>query len=220
VKRVVAILLLVLISRAHASAEQLPIRTYTTADGLARDSVHKIVSVPLGYLWFCTADGLSRFDGYEFVNYTVAQGLPHRVVYDLLITAGGDYWLATAAGLVHFNPRATTPDAKFETYVSSQRSGSELIATLYQDSAGTIWLGTDNGLHALRQSGGDWQIEYVSLGEKTDQRERSKRVAAFSSQTAQSSARRKTRPAVRLAAATLRQAPTSSRPSTIPRPSA
>ena len=169
-KRVVAILLLVLISSAPASAEQLPIRTYTTADGLARDSVHKIVSDPLGYLWFCTSDGLSRFDGYEFVNYSVAQGLPHRVVYDLLITAGGDYWLATAAGVVHFNPRATTPDAKFKTYVSTQRSGSELVATLYQDSSGTIWLGTDNGLHTLRQSGGDWQMEYVSLGEKEDQR--------------------------------------------------
>jgi hypothetical protein len=36
VKRVVGILLLVLISCAQGRAEQLPIRTYTTADGLAR----------------------------------------------------------------------------------------------------------------------------------------------------------------------------------------
>ena len=73
-KRVVAIFILVLISSAQLRAEQLPIRTYTTADGLARDSIHRIVSDPLGYLWFCTSDGLSRFDGYEFVNYSVAQG--------------------------------------------------------------------------------------------------------------------------------------------------
>jgi len=61
VKRVVAIFVLLLISGAQLRAEQLPIRTYTTADGLARDSIHRIVSDPLGYLWFCTSDGLSRF---------------------------------------------------------------------------------------------------------------------------------------------------------------
>lgn len=51
-------------------------------------------------------DGLSRFDGYEFVNYSVAQGLPHRVVFDLLITRSGDYWVVTSAGVAHFNPLA------------------------------------------------------------------------------------------------------------------
>jgi ligand-binding sensor domain-containing protein len=170
VKRVVAIFLLVLIPGAQLRAEQLPIRTYTTADGLARDSIHKIISDPLGYLWFCTSDGLSRFDGYEFVNYSVAQSLPHRVVYDLLITNSGDYWVATSAGLAHFNPFTTTPESKFKTYVPAQRRGSESITSLYQDSSGTIWLGTDNGLHTLRQSGSDWQLEYVSLGEKQNAR--------------------------------------------------
>ena len=50
---------------ARNRAEQLPIRTYTTADGLPRDRVYKIVPDPRGFLWFCTYDGLSRFDGYE-----------------------------------------------------------------------------------------------------------------------------------------------------------
>ncbi|HEV8168903.1 MAG TPA: hypothetical protein VGP59_06130, partial [Pyrinomonadaceae bacterium] len=85
-KRAFAIAILILVSSARSGAEQLPIRTYTTADGLARDRINKIVSDPRGYLWFCTSDGLSRFDGYEFVNYTTAHGLPHRQVFDLLIT--------------------------------------------------------------------------------------------------------------------------------------
>ena len=170
VKRVVAIILLVLISCAQCRAEQLPIRTYTTADGLARDSIHKIVSDPLGYLWFCTSDGLSRFDGYEFVNYTVAQGLPHRVVYDLLIATSGDYWVATPGGLARFNPHAVTSESKFKTYIPKQRPGSESITSLYQDSSGKIWVGTDNGLYSLRRNGDDWQLDYVSLSENEDQR--------------------------------------------------
>jgi ligand-binding sensor domain-containing protein len=78
VKRVPAIVVLALIPFAHSRAEKLPIRTYTTADGLPRDSIHKIVPDPRSYLWFCTSDGLSRFDGYEFVNYSTAHELRGR----------------------------------------------------------------------------------------------------------------------------------------------
>src|SRR5215216_4597816 len=118
----ITLLVALLFGVAPGKAEQLPIRTYTTADGLARDGIYKIVSDPRGFLWFCTYDGLSRFDGYEFVNYSVAQGLPHRLVSDLLITRSGEYWVATSAGVAHFNPVAATPDAKFKTYVPKNGS--------------------------------------------------------------------------------------------------
>ena len=164
-KRAIAIFVLVLISCAQSRAEQLPIRTYTTADGLPRDGVYKIVRDPRGFLWFCTYDGLSRFDGYEFVNYGVAQGLPHRLVSDLLITRSGDYWVATSAGVARFNPLASTSESKFKTYLPTGRSDAEVILGLYEDSSANIWVGTGNGLHRMRQSGNDWQMEYVSLGE-------------------------------------------------------
>src|SRR6266700_1356014 len=91
---------------SRAQAEQLTIRTYTTADGLVRDQINRIVQDSRGFLWFCTAEGLSRFDGYTFTNYTTDQGLPHRNVTDLLETRTGEYWIATNGGLVRFNPKA------------------------------------------------------------------------------------------------------------------
>ena len=161
--------LLTLLPLAHA--EQLPIKIYTTADGLPRDRVYKIVADPRGFLWFCTNEGLSRFDGYEFTNYSIANGLPHRVVNDLLITRAGDYWVATDNGVARFNPLATTQNSKFKAYGSSSgRPGSEIIDDLYEDSGGTIWATTTNGLHRLREVTGNWQLEYVSLGEKIDDR--------------------------------------------------
>jgi hypothetical protein len=33
-----------------------------------------------GFLWFCTVDGISRFDGYGFTNFTIYDGLPDRHV--------------------------------------------------------------------------------------------------------------------------------------------
>ena len=152
-------------------AEQLPVRIYTTADGLPRDRVYEIVSDARGFIWFCTNDGLSRFDGYEFTNYGIAHGLPHRVVNDLLITKRGEYWLATDSGVARFNPNATTPNAKFQVNNSSSgRPGSEVVDSVYEDHEGTIWVATTNGLHRVRESSGSFQLEYVSIGEKSAER--------------------------------------------------
>src|SRR5215212_52421 len=88
------------------TAEQLPVRAYTTADGLASDDVRRVFQDSQGFLWFCTNEGLSRFDGYEFTNYGAAQGLPHHVVTDIVETPGGEYWIATLAGLAKYDPSA------------------------------------------------------------------------------------------------------------------
>ena len=165
----IAILTLLLLGLSRTKAEQLPIRTYTTADGLARDRVYKIVDDPRGFLWFCTYDGISRFDGYEFVNYSVADGLPHPVVYDLLIPRQGDYWVATSGGIARFNPFASTSATKFKPYVPTTRSGSEIVLDLFEDSAGTIWAGTGSGLFRLRDKAGDVQFEYVNIGEQPEE---------------------------------------------------
>src|SRR6266567_2778635 len=75
----------------NARAERLPIKTYTTADGLAHNDVNRIVRDSRGFLWFCTFEGLSRFDGYTFTTLGAAQGLPSQVVNDLLETRDGQY---------------------------------------------------------------------------------------------------------------------------------
>src|ERR1044071_7453321 len=67
-----------------ARAERPPFKIYTTGEGLAHDSVNKIVRDSRGFLWFCTAEGLSRFDGSKFKNYTQDDGLPHRSINDFL----------------------------------------------------------------------------------------------------------------------------------------
>src|ERR1051326_3642217 len=81
-----------LLRSGRVLGEQLPLKIYTTADGLARDQINRIVRDSHGFLWFATEEGLSRFDGYKFTNYTTDQGLPHRTVNDILETRGGAYW--------------------------------------------------------------------------------------------------------------------------------
>jgi len=59
---------LTLLAFLRVTAERLPLKTYTTADGLGHNSIN-IVRDSRGFLWFCTFEGLSSFDGYTFTTY-------------------------------------------------------------------------------------------------------------------------------------------------------
>src|ERR1700724_4132012 len=99
------VVFLLLVAYRGGQAERLPLKAYTTADGLPHNVINKIVRDSRGFLWFCTEEGLSRFDGYGFTNYGTSEGLPHPGVNDILETRGGEYWVATDGGLVRFNPK-------------------------------------------------------------------------------------------------------------------
>ena len=135
---------LVLFGSLAVSAEQLPVKTYTIADGLARDSVNSIKQDSHGFLWFCTVEGISRFDGYTFSNYGVAEGLPHRVVDDMVETRDGDYLFGTDRGLVQFNPAGRDENGSFFTLVPLNEEEIAIFA-LTADPDGTVWAGTSEG---------------------------------------------------------------------------
>ena len=146
---------------APAAAERLPIRTYTVADGLPNDHINRIVRDPRGFLWFCTSDGLSRFDGYTFVNYGMAEGLPHAMVMDLLITRDGQYWLATWGGLVRFNPHGTP---MFTVYApASAEPRARRMTRAIQRRDGTIWAAARNGVMRLARAGAEYRLEPVEM---------------------------------------------------------
>jgi ligand-binding sensor domain-containing protein len=63
--RILAVLAFCLLS-VSVRAERLPLKAYTVADGLAHNEINKIVRDSRGFLWFCTANGLSRFDERSF----------------------------------------------------------------------------------------------------------------------------------------------------------
>ena len=100
----ISLLALLFFAPAIVDAERLPARVLTTADGLANNQIHRIVRDSRGYLWFCTREGLSRFDGHGFTTYGIDEGLPSAVINDLIETREGIYWIATSRGLVRFDP--------------------------------------------------------------------------------------------------------------------
>jgi len=133
---------------ALLESELLPIRTYSTADGLAADHVDCVVSDSRGFLWFCTSEGLSRFDGNHFVNYGLNDGLPDQSVSAFLETRSGEHWIGTPRGLARINSRSHA--APFTTYRPGLEAKQNAIGVLLEASSGEIWCGTAGGLFAWR----------------------------------------------------------------------
>lgn len=178
------LLLLALALTGSAQAERLPIKSYTTEDGLAPDRISRIKRDSRGFLWFCTGQGISRFDGYKFTPYTEDDGLPDRNVTHLLETSEGVYWVATlGGGLCRLNPipspktQAHPPldnprhsgfpsasDPRFVVYKLSDDPRTQYVHYLIEDREGTIWCGTGGGLFRIEKANGQWTFTFVDIG--------------------------------------------------------
>jgi len=136
-------------------AELPPIQSFGVADGLAANQVNQIVPDSTGFIWFCTRQGLSRFDGHRMISFGPKDGLPHRQVTALLETRGGEYLIGTLAGLAAFH---TGQGETLTTYLPGNslagddlagRKNANAITGLIQDSSGRIWCGTYAGLFEM-----------------------------------------------------------------------
>jgi ligand-binding sensor domain-containing protein/two-component sensor histidine kinase len=160
---------LVLACAISCQAEKLPLKIYTAAEGLAHNSLNRIVRDSRGYLWFCTSEGVSRFDGYEFHNFGRRDGLPHRIVNDVLETRRGELWIATAGGLCQYAPK-TTGDRRFQVYRVGNDDRTSYVNVLLEDSQSHVWCGTDAGLFRLEHRAGHSEpvISSIQLGMPTE----------------------------------------------------
>lgn len=127
-------------------AELLPVRGYSTRDGLPHDRVKRMRRDVLGFLWLCTSEGLARFDGREFVTYGVAEGLPVPSVNDFLPAEGGAWVATNGGGIAWFDPESPAP--RFHAVAVGEDGGARVNA-LHLDAAGTLWAGTDGGLFRM-----------------------------------------------------------------------
>jgi signal transduction histidine kinase/ligand-binding sensor domain-containing protein len=136
-------------------AEVPPIHSYSVADGLGANEVDQIYADSRGFIWFGTPQGLSRFDGYRFVNFGVTDGLASNHILAILETRAGEYLFGTSRGLAEFRVGS---GGKFTNYLIGNSAAENVINALLQDSSGRIWCGTSAGLfemlpgHTFRRS--------------------------------------------------------------------
>lgn len=154
----------------NLSAEQLPLKLFTSADGLASSAVTHIAKDSRGFLWFSTRDGLSRFDGREFVNFRINDQPNATTFWNLLETRDGFYWISTSEGLYRVNPNQLTevkPDNSGDRQGEALKLNAEKIANispiaLFEDSKNRLWGGAGN--FYLIAENGQINIQNINLG--------------------------------------------------------
>ena len=132
--------------------------SWTARDGLPVNSINAIIQDHTGYIWAATWDGLVRFDGVRFTvfNSSKSEALPSNRIVRLKEGRDGSLWLVTEQGhLVRFR------DGTFTNYPFDNAQSAEGDVQLLVDSAGTVWVGDNRGLWAVR---GD---QVVPVGRET-----------------------------------------------------
>jgi two-component system sensor histidine kinase ChiS len=157
-KRLIILFILVITYGLTYSAQVLAVRDsisfqhISTEDGLPQSTVNVIFQDSNGFMWFGTYDGLSRYDGYQFVTFkndpSDVNSLSSNIVVSIIEDYNGYLWVATAQnGVNRFDPKT----GEFDRFVPSNSDFDSLshskVYKVFEDPAHRIWVATEHGLN-------------------------------------------------------------------------
>lgn len=126
---------------------------FTVEDGISHNQINALAQDSLGFFWIGTPDGLTRFDGYAFVqyrhDYSDSLSLPANFVASVYVDRSGNLWAGTFNGICRYDPVANgfvryPIDAAFR-----QGSGEYSVVAIGQGSDSVLWIATDKGILRL-----------------------------------------------------------------------
>ena len=121
-------------------------KLFTVNDGLSQSHINTILQDSRGFIWIGTENGLSRYDGYEFVNYTNQpydeNSLSNNYINAICEDSQGVLWIATKKGLNSFDVKKGTFTAYTNDPKKSNSISDDLILNVYIDSKNEIWVKT------------------------------------------------------------------------------
>ena len=137
-------------------------------DGMAQESVFSMAQDPAGFMWFGTQYGLSRFDGYRFVNFRNVAGdpttLPNNWIKVLHIDPKGRMWIGTDGGLARYDPATQG----FRHYVPNEPArrgnGNTHVRAIIDDRKDGLWIGTADGLQHFDIASGRFTTWHHAAG--------------------------------------------------------
>lgn len=112
-------------------------------DGLSHNQINGISKDSRGFMWFATAGGLNRYDGYTCKVYRYEEkdtlSLADNFTDNIQEDAEGNLWIHTASGYVVYNPFKETFDRHPETYLKKYGiEGAPLF--IYIDPEKNLWI--------------------------------------------------------------------------------
>lgn len=118
------------------------------SSGLPSGLITDILQDHKGFIWIATDKGLSRFDGYRFINFTHnpddSLSIPHNFVSSLSLSSDNVLYIATHAGICRFNRENTT----FERLPGhgAPSLGHHVVRKILMQGNDTLFIENANGI--------------------------------------------------------------------------
>lgn len=122
---------------ATADPSGVVVRVWQSQDGLPSNVVRSVVQSGDGYLWVATAEGVARFDGFDFeLIEPEGEMRRFRLAFSRLFsTAAGDVWAATyQGGLFRVQGHRLKPVLE-----NMRRPNPPLVTQVIEDPAGGVF---------------------------------------------------------------------------------
>ncbi len=150
--------------------------SYLTEDiGLSHNYVDDIYKDSNGFIWFATHNGLSRYDGYNFLNFnstTNPINLKGDLVYHICEDNYKRLWVTTERGVDIIDlEKYCTISLPIDLYSPLWNMMNANATYIYKDKQGSIWVSAANSLYC---------IDFSDTGDIKDYYELEKGISASS----------------------------------------
>jgi len=119
-------------------------------DGLAQSWISDIVQDPRGFVWLATQNGLSRYDGQQFITYrhqtNTAASIQGNSVNDLLIDHQGLVWIVAGSGLDLYQPQTNNFKHILSIDTNMPSLGVKIIYRTLEDQQNRLWITADTAI--------------------------------------------------------------------------
>ncbi len=123
---------------------QLKLDIIDIRNGLSQNSIRAIYQDSRGYMWFCTQDGLNRYDGYSFLKIK-KEGLSNNLISNytncMVESKPGLFWIGTEKGLSIYD---------FDNRIFINSDAQLKINKIYIEDSVTAWLESSNSLYRAK----------------------------------------------------------------------
>jgi signal transduction histidine kinase/ligand-binding sensor domain-containing protein len=181
------IFLFILSSFIVTGQEHVVFEQLSTANGLSNGTIQSIFRDSRGFMWFCTDDGLNKYDGYQFTVYRSRRAgedeSQNIQFFSMAEDSYGRIWIGTSAG-VYFYDQNNDRILPFSSYLDIDISNTPIaggsIGSMFIDTHNYLWVSAFNGLSRVNISNTDLRaIRKEDITYYTDTQTDSLRLSAI-----------------------------------------
>lgn len=137
------IFIIVFGSNSNANITNIKFRRLDTNDGLSNSQVNYVFKDSHGFMWFATASGFDRYDGFRFKTFysqpNNIKSILDNNVDNISEDADGYLWIHTSRGYCIFNPKTETFERNMNVWLKKYNIHGN-VNNVYVDKFKNIWI--------------------------------------------------------------------------------